>query len=53
MIQTIVILALLAIAGYVAWKAKTPEGWDWKQGIAALAALGAAIATWFTDWAGI
>jgi hypothetical protein len=49
MIQTIVVLIVLALAGYFAWKSKTPEGWDWKQGLAALTALGAAALAWFTD----
>jgi hypothetical protein len=49
----LVVAAICAVAGYFAANAWTSEGWDWKQGIAALAALGAAIATWFTDWAGI
>jgi hypothetical protein len=52
MIQTVIVLALLAIAIYVAWKSYTPTGWDWKQGVAALVALGAAAVTWMTDWIG-
>jgi hypothetical protein len=53
MMQTIVVLIVLALAGWFAWKSKTPEGWDWKQGLAALAALAAAIGAWFTGWFGV
>jgi hypothetical protein len=42
----IVIIVLVAIAAYAAYSAKTPEGWDWKKGIAALAALGGAVWAW-------
>lgn len=36
---------LIAVAAYAAYKAKTPEGWDWKKGLAAVGALiGAALA---------
>jgi hypothetical protein len=52
MIQMLIALVLLAIAGYVAWKSKTPEGWDWKLGLAALGSLAAAIGAWFSDWTG-
>ncbi len=39
---------VLALVVYVAYKAKTPEGMNWKAGIAALVALGAACLAWLT-----
>jgi tryptophan-rich sensory protein len=42
----IVIVVLIAIAAYAAYSAKTPEGWDWKKGLAAVVALGAAAWAW-------
>jgi predicted negative regulator of RcsB-dependent stress response len=52
MVQTIIVLVLIALGAYVAWKSWTPEGWDWKQGVAALVALGAAAMAWASDWIG-
>jgi len=53
MMQTILVLVVLAFAVWFAWKSWTPTGWDWKQGLAALAALAAAIGAWFTGWFGV
>lgn len=44
----ILICFVLALVGYVAYKAKTPEGMNWKAGIAALVALGAACLAWLS-----
>lgn len=44
MLGTILIGLLIALAIYAAYSAKTPEGWDWKRGLAALGAL--AVAAW-------
>ena len=43
-----VILVLLAVAAYFAFKSKTPEGWDFKQGFAALVAAGGAMWAWLS-----
>jgi hypothetical protein len=45
----ILIGVLLALAAYAAYSAKTPEGWDWKKGMAALAALGGAVWAYLSD----
>ncbi len=47
----IIIAVLVAIAAYAAYNAKTPEGWDWKQGMAALVAAGGAAWAWVSGFA--
>ncbi len=47
MLGLIVFIALLALAAFFAYSSKTPEGWNLKRGVFAVAALGAAIASWF------
>jgi len=42
----IIILVLVAIAAFAAYKSKTPEGWDFKAGFAALAAAAGAVGAW-------
>jgi hypothetical protein len=42
MLNLIVVIALIAIAAYGIYSAKTPEGWSLKRGIFAIAALAAA-----------
>jgi hypothetical protein len=42
----ILIGVLLALGAYMAYSAKTPEGWDWKKGAAAVMALGGAVWAW-------
>jgi hypothetical protein len=47
-----VIIVLVAAAAFFVYNAKTSEGWDWKKGAAAFAALGGAVWFWlsgFTD----
>jgi hypothetical protein len=39
---------LLALAAFFMYSAMTPTGMDWKKGMAALVALGAAFWAWFT-----
>lgn len=48
MFGLIITLVFVAIAGYAAYNAKTPTGWDWKKGALAVVALGAAIWTWIS-----
>jgi hypothetical protein len=50
MLAFILILVLAALGAYLALKAKTPDGWDWKKGVAALVALGAAIWAYASDF---
>ena len=45
----VIIGVLLAAGVYFLYNSKTDEGWDFKQGWAAIVALGAAVAAWFTD----
>ena len=42
----ILLLVLLAVAAFFAWKSKTADGWDFKTGLAALAAAGGAAWAW-------
>jgi hypothetical protein len=42
----ILIGVVLALSIYVAYKAMTPEGMNWKAGMAALAALIGAVYAW-------
>jgi hypothetical protein len=42
------IWALLALAAFFLYSAKTPDGMDWKRGAFAVAALGAAVWAWVT-----
>lgn len=44
--SSIIVLVLLAVAAWVAWKSKTDDGWDIKKGWWAL--LAAAVAAW--EW---
>ncbi len=46
----IIFLVLIAVAAFFAWKSKTPEGWDFKAGFAALVAAGGAVAAWISGW---
>lgn len=39
---------LLALAAFFLYSAKTPDGMDWKRGMFAVAALGAAVWAWVT-----
>ena len=47
----IIFLVLIAVAAFFAYKSKTPEGWDWKQGMAALVAAGGAAWAWISGFA--
>lgn len=44
----IILIVLVAIAGFFAWKSKTSDGWDFKAGAAALAAAGGAAWAWIS-----
>jgi hypothetical protein len=44
----IIILVLVAIAAFAAYKSKTADGWDFKAGATALAAAGGAIWAWLS-----
>lgn len=52
MLGLVLILALVALGLYAAYSAKTSEGFDWKKGLAAVAALGAAAWAYLSDLAG-
>lgn len=41
-------LMLLAFAAFFAYKSKTPEGWDFKAGVAAIVAAAGAIGAWIS-----
>lgn len=50
MLSYIIGLLIIAAALYVAWKARTDAGFDWKKGIGALLALIAGLWVMLTDW---
>jgi hypothetical protein len=49
MLNTIIVLALLVICGWVVWHSKTEDGWDLKKGVAALVVAAGAVWSWWVD----
>lgn len=51
MLTNIIVLVLLAVAGWVLWLSKTEDGWDFKKGFAVVVvAAGAAWSWWVDGW---
>ena len=48
MLNTVVLLALLAVVLWVGWTL-WQNGWDWKKAVAAIVAAGAAAWLWVQD----
>ncbi len=44
----IIFLVLIAVAAFFAYKSRTADGWDFKAGLAALAAAGGAAWAWLS-----
>jgi hypothetical protein len=51
MFTFVLVVLFCAVAAYAAYKSKTPEGWDWKKGWAAVAALAGAVWLWVSGFA--
>lgn len=49
MLNTVIVLALLVICGWVVWNSKTEDGWDLKKGVAALVVAASAVWSWWVD----